>query len=156
MKMKKAGWFVVRITNGELAAVCLYCDKTCKGWIRQHDPYKVHKHLSPDCVFVLYAQNIQTPSSPIVDFIPRHEAVRPSLHNMAPLFQRSQSFEQWPAGSPHPPPDDLADAGLFFTGQNTTVECFYCHGQMPIVRPDDNLMLAHTNQCQYAKHLRGP
>jgi len=153
--MKTAGWFVVRNTNDELVATCLYCEKACKGWTRQDDPYKVHQHLSPDCVFVLYGQNIQTPSSPIIDFIPRREAVRPSSHNMAQIFKRSKSFEQWPSGSPRPSPDDLAEAGLFYTGQNTIVQCVFCRGRISISRSDDNLMLAHTDQCQYAKHLRG-
>jgi len=154
MKMKKAGWFAVRNKDGKFVAVCLYCKKAFIGWNSQHDPYKVHKVLSPECVFVLYAQNIETPTSPIVESLPRREEVRPSLHNMAELPKRTRSFEQWPYGSPHPPADALAEAGLFYIGQNTIVECFFCHGQISISRPDDNVTLAHTDQCKYAKHLR--
>jgi hypothetical protein len=155
MKMKEAGWFIVRNTDDELVAVCLYCGKACKGWTRQHDPYKVHKNLSPDCVFVLYAQSIQTPSLPIIKSIPRREEIRPSSHEMAQLPKRIKSFERWPSGPPHPPFDDLAEAGLFYNDQNTIVECFSCHGRISISHSADNPMLAHTNQCKYAKHLRG-
>jgi hypothetical protein len=152
--MKEAGWFVVRNKDGKIVAICLYCKKAFIEWNDQHDPYKVHKVLSPECVFILNIQYIQTPSSPIIECLPRREEVRPSLHNMAELPKRTKSFEQWPYGSPHPPAEALAEAGLFYTGQNTRVECFFCHGQITIFHSDDNLMSAHTAQCQYAKHLR--
>ncbi len=155
MKMKEAGWFIVCNKDGELVAVCLYCKKVCKGWNRQHEPFRVHKFLSPDCVFVLHARNIQTPSSPIITFMPRREEVRPSTHEMAELPNRTKSFEQWPYGSPHPSPDALAEAGLFYIGQNTMAECFCCHGRISISRLNDDPMLAHTNRCKYAQHLQG-
>jgi hypothetical protein len=155
MKMKEAGWFIVRNIDGDLVAVCLYCKKAFKGWNRQHDPYKVHKILSPTCIFVLYGHNMQTPSSPIVESIPHREEVRLSSHTMAELPKRTNSFEQWPYGSPHPSVNDLVEAGLFYTGQNTTVECFFCHGRISIFHSNDDPMLAHTNRCKYFKHLRG-
>jgi hypothetical protein len=153
--MKEAGWFIVRTTNGELVAVCLYCDKGCKGWNRQHDPYEVHRFLSPDCPFILNARATQTPSSPIVESMSRHERVRPSLHAMAELPERVKSFEQWPLGLPHPSFDVLVEAGWFYIGQNTTIECFSCHGQICTSRMNNDPMLAHVNQCKYAGHLRG-
>lgn len=154
MMMKQAGWFIVRTTNGEFVSVCLYCKIACRDWTRAHDPHEIHKKLSPNCVFVLYSHPTQIPSSPIIDSLPDREEVLPSSHTMAPLFKRTKSFDQWPSGSPHPSPNILAEAGLFYNGQNTIVECFFCHGQQSIFRSNDNPMLAHTNSCGYAKHLR--
>lgn len=153
MKMKEAGWFAAHNIAGELVTVCLYCKIVCKGWTNQHDPYEVHKNLSSDCIFVLYSHPIQTPSSPIIESVARRDEIRPSLHNMAQIFKRINSFEQWPPGSPHPSPNVLAEAGLFYNGQNTIVECFFCHGQRSIFRSNDDPLLAHLNSCQYAKHL---
>lgn len=153
--MKEAGWFIVRNEDNELISVCLYCKKACKGWNRHHDPYKIHKFLSPECVFVSFAYTKQTPSSSIIESIPRREQVRPSSHEMAILPERTKSFEQCPLETLHSSFDVFADAGLFYNDQPRTIECFSCHGQISISRMDDNPMLVHTHRCKYARHLRG-
>ncbi|CAF3472738.1 unnamed protein product [Rotaria sp. Silwood1] len=154
LKMKEAGWLIVGNEDGELVAVCLYCKIGCKGWNYRHDPYKVHKYLSPNCVFVLFACTIQTPSSPIVESMPRREQVRPSSHPMAILPARRNSFRQWPPASLHPSFDILADAGLFYNGHGTIIECFSCQGQLSVVGINENPMTAHVHRCKYAVHLR--
>ncbi|CAF1150025.1 unnamed protein product, partial [Adineta ricciae] len=153
MKMKDAGWFIVRCED-ELTTVCLYCKKACRGWSRRYDPSKVHKFLSPKCAFVQFGHSVQTPSSPIVASVSRRHRIRPSSDRMAMVYRRNDSFQQWPPQSIHPPFDVLAESGFFYNGQNTVVECFRCHGQLSITRQDDDPMTAHTNQCDYARHLR--
>ena len=152
MKMKDAGWFIVPCED-ELVAVCLYCQKACRRWNRRYDPLKVHKLLSPECVFVQSDHTIQTPSPPIVASVGRRRRIRPSSDPMAMVCRRIGSFQQWPPQSIHPPFDALAESGLFYNGQNTSVECFRCHGRLLITRQDDNPMAAHINQCDYAGHL---
>jgi hypothetical protein len=98
--MKEAIWFIVRNEVNELVVVCAYCKKVYKGWNCHHDTYKVHKFLSPECVFVSFMHTTQTPFSPIIESIPRrHEQVRPSPHRMAILPERTKSFEQCPLHS---------------------------------------------------------
>ncbi|CAF1070964.1 unnamed protein product [Rotaria sordida] len=154
LKMKEAGWFIVRTEDGKLIAVCLYCKKGCTGWNYRHDPYKVHKYLSPNCDFVSFPCTIQTPPSPIVESVPRREQVRPSSHPMAILPERVNSFNQWPPASFHPSFDILAEAGLFYNGNHTIVECFSCQGQLTIVGVNNDPMTAHIHGCKYARHLR--
>ncbi|CAF3522726.1 unnamed protein product [Adineta steineri] len=155
MKMKEAGWFIVRTEDNAFVSVCLYCKIACKGWNCHHDPYEVHKFLSPKCVYVLYGHTIQTPSSSsIVESMSRHEQTRPSKHKMAILPERIKSFERWPLKTLHPSFDALAQGGFFYNNKNTTVQCFSCHCQISITNIDDNHMLAHTNSCKYAKHLQ--
>ncbi|CAF4356296.1 unnamed protein product, partial [Rotaria sp. Silwood2] len=154
LKMKDAGWLIVHNEDGQLVSVCLYCKKGCTGWNHRHDPYKVHKYLSPNCVFILFTCKISTPLSPIVESIPRREQVRPSSHPMAILPERINTFKQWPSVSLHPSFDILADAGLFYNGHGTIVECFSCQGQLSVVGINDNPMTAHIHRCKYAKHLR--
>jgi hypothetical protein len=155
MKMKEAGWFIMCDKDSELVSVCLYCKIACKNWNNQDDPRKVHQVLSSQCVFVLYARAIQIPSSPIIELIPHRRRIPPSSHEMALLPRRVNSFEHWPPGSAHPSFDILVEVGLFYDGQGTIVHCFSCRGQLIINRADNDPMLAHTNQCAFANHLRG-
>lgn len=155
MKMKEAGWFIAINKDNESVAVCLYCKKAWKQWHPQHDPYKIHKILSPDCPFVLYVHNMPISSPLIVKSIPRHRRIRPSSDRMAVLPERKNTFLRWPHLLPHPSFVKLADNGLFYTGRNRTVKCFSCQGQIEICSRNVNLMLAHNARCKYAKHLRG-
>lgn len=155
MDMKEAGLFAVRNGAGQCVAVCLYCKKAFTGWKSEHNPLRVHEIFSPKCVFISNNRNRSTPSSPIIDTLPREEKVSPSTHPMAELPERINSFDNWPSVSPAPSADTLASAGLFYTGQNRDVECFFCRHRMSITHVDIDLMFAHTDGCKYAKHLQG-
>ena len=155
MKMKEAGWFSARNNANQMVAVCLYCKTAVIGWKREDNPFKVHQILSPKCIFITSTRNCSVRSSPIISALPRHEEVSPSSHRMAQVFQRVQSFNQWPSISPVPSADILAGFGLFYTGENTQVECFFCHHQISITSADNDLMFAHADGCQYAEHLKG-
>lgn len=155
MDMKEAGWFVVQNQAGQWIAACLYCRKAVTGWKSEHNPLKVHQVISPQCIFISNIRNRSTSSSMIIDALPPAEKVSPSLHPMAELPKRIQSFETWPPMYPIPSVEILINAGLFYTGVNRQVECFFCHHRMSITRADNDLMLAHTDGCKYAEHLKG-
>jgi hypothetical protein len=153
--MKETGFFVVLDKHGQVIAVCLYCKKAFIGWNDKHDPHRVHEVFSRECIFISNPRYTERPSSSIIESLPSHEEVRPSLHNMAQLPKRIKSFEQWPRVSSDPSTKSLTEAGFFYTGHNTRVECFFCNGQISIVHDNEDFMSAHIGQCEYAEHLGG-
>ncbi|XP_071492028.1 E3 ubiquitin-protein ligase XIAP-like [Diadema antillarum] len=57
-------------------------------------------------------------------------------------YERLKSFEKWPRTNPIEP-RDLARAGFFYTGENDTVQCFACYGQISRWKPLDVPSIEH-------------
>ncbi|WAQ96718.1 XIAP-like protein [Mya arenaria] len=86
-------------------------------------------------------------------------AERYSFTNMSKYTQyasreaRILTFQLW-GYNPIVTPDDLADAGLFHTGEDDCVRCYHCGGGMKNWEPGDHPLTEHANwfpHCEFIK-----
>ena len=66
---------------------------------------------------------------------------------------RKKSFEQWPKGDIIQP-DELVDAGCYYTGKSDRVKCFSCGGVLCNWETGDDAMQKHRlhyPNCSFAK-----
>ncbi|XP_055528802.1 E3 ubiquitin-protein ligase XIAP-like [Wyeomyia smithii] len=80
-----------------------------------------------------------------------------SFPEMAKLLTRLETFKDvyWKTNRKH-----LANAGFFFTGRKTTVQCFYCGLRLAEWEPTDDAWKAHAEAasaegCYYLTHMKG-
>lgn len=63
-----------------------------------------------------------------------------------------KTFDKWPRGIKQKP-DDLAEAGFFYSGKGDEIVCFSCGLGMCQLEPDDNLWVEHKrlliHSCYY-------
>ncbi|KAL4225552.1 hypothetical protein ACF0H5_016240 [Mactra antiquata] len=70
---------------------------------------------------------------------------------------RLATFDSWPSTHGQTP-EQLADAGLFYTGYDDLVRCFSCDGGLRRWEPDDNPWIEHCRwfpTCPYAIEVKG-
>lgn len=68
-----------------------------------------------------------------------------------------KSFAKWPA-TPLQKPEDLANAGLFYTGTTDLCRCFTCDGGLQRWDVDDDPWIEHARwfpQCPYVRQIKG-
>jgi len=66
---------------------------------------------------------------------------------------RLRSFSFWPPALPQKP-QELADAGFFYTGRSDQVKCFYCDGGLESWEPSDSPLQEHLKwfgDCAFVK-----
>ena len=71
--------------------------------------------------------------------------------------QRIASFKNWPKALKQKP-EDLADAGFFYTGTGDHVTCFYCGGCLIDWEETDTPWEQHAiwySNCQFIKLIKG-
>lgn len=67
--------------------------------------------------------------------------------------RRLMSFENWPLVMQQKP-EDLAEAGFFYTGYGDRTKCFHCGGGLKDWEDDDDPWQQHVqwfSQCAYVK-----
>lgn len=75
----------------------------------------------------------------------------------ATVDARLKTFETWPLGLPQKP-EDLADAGLYYSGVRDEVKCFHCDGGLRGWEAEDDPWIEHAKwypHCQYLVLLKG-
>ncbi|CAF3802521.1 unnamed protein product [Adineta steineri] len=176
-QMIQAGFFRCNVDD---RVICIYCNLICQQWIpHTDDPCEVHKTLSPNCIYVTakltrpaassiiivnenstnISSNINSSTSTSLDPLRSNEIVSTAACNPASteILKRLASFVRWPKAN-LPSADDLVRAGFFYTGNKTSVTCFYCNGSLQNWGPNDNPMIEHARwfpHCAYAKQLCG-
>jgi Inhibitor of Apoptosis domain/Zinc finger, C3HC4 type (RING finger) len=71
--------------------------------------------------------------------------------------QRLKSFESWPKGV-SPKPEQLTNAGFYYTGKGDRVCCFSCGGGLKDWEENDQPWEQHArwySKCQYLKLMKG-
>lgn len=72
-------------------------------------------------------------------------------HYTLPL-KRLRSFDSWPPGLSQKP-QEMADAGFFYTGQSDKVRCYYCDGGVKDWNPEDKPWEEHARFFQYCQYV---
>ncbi|QEI03480.1 IAP-3 [Spodoptera cosmioides nucleopolyhedrovirus] len=155
---------------------CAFCKVEIMNWKRGDDPLVDHKRWAPQCTF---AQNIcsVTPitnpenGEPSVEdnvgadtvlsedvcgtgsmmmMKPRHEAYISYDNRLA-------TYENWPRDIEQRP-EDLANAGFFYTGRNAEVRCFQSDCGLSDWEPTDDPWREHARwfpRCEYVIATKG-
>ncbi|CAF2973422.1 unnamed protein product [Rotaria sp. Silwood2] len=177
-QMIEAGFFNCNVDD---RVICIYCNRICQQGTPHTDyPCKLHKILSPNCIYVktrlmhpiassiiIVNENSPTTTTGILSSISNNlSSLRPTSNivfraSCNPAYfeipKRYASFTTWP-NKDLPLMNDLVRAGFFVTGAETIVTCFYCNGSLQNWGSSDNPMIEHARwfpYCGYAKQLCG-
>ncbi|KAJ2951083.1 hypothetical protein O0L34_g5463 [Tuta absoluta] len=150
---------------------CAFCKVEIMRWVEGDDPALDHQRWAPQCTFLRrQAASGNVPlESP--DSTGRDEcgiqlpptatnAVRmpgPVHQKYASEAARLRSFKDWPRCMPQKP-EDLAEAGFFYTGQGDKTKCFYCDGGLRDWEPEDVPWEQHArwfDRCAYVQLVKG-
>ncbi|XP_026734129.1 baculoviral IAP repeat-containing protein 3 isoform X2 [Trichoplusia ni] len=146
---------------------CAFCKVEIMRWVEGDDPAKDHQRWAPQCPFVrklgggvntdsgaagrdecgARAAPTSTPSRMPGPVHPRY----------ASEAARLRSFKDWPRCM-RQKPEELAEAGFFYTGQGDKTKCFYCDGGLKDWENDDVPWEQHArwfDRCAYVQLVKG-
>ncbi|KAK3577776.1 hypothetical protein CHS0354_010979 [Potamilus streckersoni] len=81
----------------------------------------------------------------------------PKYPEFAERSRRLYSFKEWPAKLPQKP-EEMAECGFYYTGQEDIVQCFYCGGGLKQWQSDDDPWIEHIRwypNCSYVHKKKG-
>ncbi|XP_045887027.1 E3 ubiquitin-protein ligase XIAP isoform X2 [Micropterus dolomieu] len=153
---------------------CFSCQKTVENWCMGDAPVERHKEVSPSCRFLSCTHrtsciprsnttliNGSTYNEEAEDMEYRlrtGEVVDESTYPMAPHMRneeaRLQTFSSWPSTAPVRP-RDLAQAGLYYTGESDRVQCFCCNGMLGGWEAGDTAWGEHAKHFPYCFFILG-
>ncbi|XP_026319133.1 baculoviral IAP repeat-containing protein 3 isoform X1 [Hyposmocoma kahamanoa] len=142
---------------------CAFCKVEIMKWVEGDDPASDHQRWAPQCPF------LKGPSA--VEPVGRDECgVRapptttsaiqmpgPVHPKYASQAARLRTFKDWPRCM-RQKPEDLADAGFFYTGQGDKTKCFYCDGGLKDWEEDDIPWEQHARwfkRCAFVLLVKG-
>lgn len=153
--MARAGFYY----EGEGDRVtCAFCREWLDHWEKDDVPHIQHKLKSPNCKFVTGQEVQKTGEAEDMDteqecVAPKWDAARqciPFISNQ-PAFQqyvnseeRKHTFNTW--GLSVKTPDELIDAGFFYTKCEDEVRCFYCSVTLKQWNPNDQPWVEHARE----------
>ncbi|QAT90397.1 IAP-3 [Spodoptera exempta nucleopolyhedrovirus] len=128
---------------------CAFCKVEIMNWQSGDDPIQDHKRWAPQCKFI----------KNIID--DNDDEDGPSLAH--PQFEsysaRLKSFDKlWPQALSQKP-QDLAEAGLFYTGVGDMVVCFHNNCMLHKWNTNDLPWLEHARwfgSCPFVQKMKGP
>ncbi|KAM3965021.1 death-associated inhibitor of apoptosis 1-like [Aphomia sociella] len=140
---------------------CAFCKIEIMSWIEGDDPAVDHLRWSPNCpllqkkedeeIFLLKNQvsKVNVPLFPgtlsRIESNKKSLTIRPTpVHPQYASFQtRLSTFKDWPR-SMSQKPEDLADAGFYYTGTGDKAQCFFCGGGLKDWERDDDPWKEHA------------
>jgi baculoviral IAP repeat-containing protein 7/8 len=147
---------------------CQFCNVTLGHFEINDTALREHQNFSPNCPLLKkrVTDNVPIDQAVLDELLPtpvedeygtrrrpsRIEQNEISHPEYRLLQERTKSFKMWPVGLKQKP-QELADAGFFYSGQSDLVICFSCGLFLCQWRPDDNVWLEHkqhaTRECSY-------
>lgn len=147
---------------------CAFCKVEIMRWVEGDDPAKDHKRWAPQCPFLRKNAGAGggTDGAEAGAASGRDECgARPAaprmpgpVHaNYATVAARLASFKDWPRCM-RQKPQELAEAGFFYTGKGDKTKCFYCDGGLKDWETDDVPWEQHArwfDRCAYVQLVKG-
>lgn len=145
---------------------CAFCKVEIMKWQEGDDPAVDHQRWAPQCPFLKGPSAVEPlgrdecgvrapPANPTTtSAIQMPGPVHPKYASEA---ARLRTFKDWPR-SMRQKPEDLADAGFFYTGHGDKTKCFYCDGGLKDWEEDDIPWEQHArwfNRCAYVLLVKG-
>ncbi|XP_077525638.1 death-associated inhibitor of apoptosis 2-like [Haemaphysalis longicornis] len=163
-RLSQAGFYYL---HDDDRVCCAFCRGVVHGWEPGDDPLWEHARHYPCCPFLLnlvldgeHANRgnnllrepvavLSKPSTPLIVH-PKHPA-------QASPDARMRSFEMWPSTSPKRP-QELVEAGFFYTGQKDRIVCFHCGVKLGSWRESDDPWKEHARwfpRCEFVAMCKG-
>lgn len=148
---------------------CAFCKVEIMKWVPGDDPAKDHQRWAPQCPFLRRQAGsgnvpLDSTASPVGHDECGVRAPAPSVRMPGPVHPRYaseaarlRSFSDWPR-SMKQKPEELAEAGFFYTGQGDKTKCFYCDGGLKDWENDDVPWEQHArwfDRCAYVQLVKG-
>lgn len=148
---------------------CAFCKVEIMRWEEGDDPAVDHQRWAPQCPFLRKtAGNVPADGTPVAgmsgcDECGARATAAPArmpgpVHGRyASEVSRLKSFVDWPR-SMRQKPEELAEAGFFYTGQGDKTKCFYCDGGLKDWEEDDVPWEQHArwfDRCAYVQVVKG-
>lgn len=149
---------------------CAFCKVEIMKWVEGDDPAKDHQRWAPQCPFLRRQSgsgNIPLGSQTAVGrdecgvrAPPAPNSIRmpgPVHPRYASEAARLRTFKDWPR-SMKQKPEELAEAGFFYTGNGDKTLCFYCDGGLRDWENDDVPWEQHArwfDRCAYVQLVKG-
>ncbi|AAQ91688.1 inhibitor of apoptosis protein 3 [Choristoneura fumiferana DEF multiple nucleopolyhedrovirus] len=143
---------------------CAFCKVEIMRWLEGDDPAVDHKRWAPQCPFVQQntAQQNQTPAP--VQVVANQDECGSSRVMFGPMHPkystesaRLKTFVDWPV-SLKQKPEQLAEAGFYYTGKGDRVKCFHCDGGLKDWESTDEPWEEHArwfDRCTYVRLVKG-
>lgn len=150
---------------------CIFCYVSIGEFEAGDTPLSEHQKWSPNCPLLkrrrtdnvpidtsLLNQILPPPSYDVCGFTKVRRKSKIEERIKHPEFklmsQRIKSFETWPVGIKQRP-QELAEAGFFYSGQSDLTICFSCDVHLSQWEPSDNAWVEHkkhaTEDCDFLK-----
>ena len=87
--------------------------------------------------------------------IPQLNRLEPDFNLLQTESSRMETFHDWPCESPIKP-KDLAECGLFYSGEQDKVQCAYCRGYLKWWEPNDIAIdehIKHFPKCAFVRKI---
>lgn len=143
---------------------CAFCKVEIMRWQEGDDPAADHQRWAPQCPFLrrraAAAPDGAAPAQPGRDECGARAPARtpgPVHPQYASQPARMRSFRDWPR-SMRQKPEELAEAGFFYTGQGDKTKCFYCDGGLKDWEDDDVPWEQHArwfDRCAFVQLVKG-
>lgn len=150
---------------------CIFCHVIISQFEQGDIALREHRKFSPNCPLIVRRPTDNVPISaenldkilPAISFDEcgptksrkKSRAEEEIVHSQYKLIpQRLKSFSTWPVGIKQRP-QELAEAGFFYSGQSDLTICFACGVHIAQWEPNDNVWLEHKKHnkkdCSYLK-----
>ncbi|XP_022114987.2 death-associated inhibitor of apoptosis 1 isoform X1 [Pieris rapae] len=149
---------------------CAFCKVEIMRWVEGDDPAQDHSRWAPQCPFLrrqMGAGNVPldaTVSGGRDECGVRAPVTAAPVRMPGPVHSRYASeaarlrtFADWPR-SMRQKPEELAEAGFFYTGHGDKTKCFYCDGGLKDWENDDVPWEQHArwfDRCAYVQLVKG-
>ncbi|XP_047990048.1 baculoviral IAP repeat-containing protein 3-like isoform X2 [Leguminivora glycinivorella] len=148
---------------------CAFCKVEIMRWVEGDDPARDHQKWAPQCPFLRKQPAAGAlPAAPVTDGQDECGArAAPTGANVcmpgpvhpryATEAARLRTFKDWPK-SMKQKPEELAEAGFYYTGQSDKTKCFYCDGGLKDWEEDDVPWEQHArwfDRCAYVQLVKG-
>jgi baculoviral IAP repeat-containing protein 7/8 len=130
--LSRAGFYY----SGESDRVkCAFCQLRVQNWSTCSEPMTVHRRMSPTCPFILnppsFAFETERISNALSCTETRLNIFPPPTHgNRSTYHDRLLTFRGGWTEDAKVKPEDLSEAGFFWTGHKDRVRCFHCNGTL--------------------------
>lgn len=155
---------------------CYFCKVEIGTWQPEDNPVEEHLKWSPNCPLLHRRETTNEPLDadalkrilPIIDYdtcgtrsVTHLSRLRETHTHEHPEFalesHRLASYKDWPI-SMKQRPEELAEAGFYYTGRGDWVACFSCGGGLKDWKELDVPWEEHAmwyNKCEYLKLMKG-
>ncbi|XP_049814079.1 putative inhibitor of apoptosis [Schistocerca nitens] len=146
-----AGFYRPNYQSDDDTVKCVYCEIEQSGWQPGDDPLVRHLCQSPKCPFVCPGAIDLCRQCMFNERKLAHMRL-PASPQYCSRTARQESFQNWSKDLPVQP-EQLVEAGFFYTGTGDSTACFYCGGGLRDWEVGDDPWQQHTFWYPHCKYL---